>query len=100
MYMAYLPLLWEFMASPGPLVSFGSAARMYATSVVRMVHGIEALSGGTAGIWQVQRLSPPAASAASIAAITRSVTPPLAARKAFTALGTTAPDRRIFPWME
>ena len=46
---------------------------------------------------QVQRLSPPDPSAASIAAITRSVIAPFALRNACTAFGTTVPGRRMLP---
>src|SRR5438270_9050742 len=100
MYIAYLPLLCESATPVGPSESPGSAARIYATSDVRMEQGSEALSAGGAGVWHVQRLSPPAASAASIAANTRSVTPPFALRNASTAFGTTPPVRRIFIWIE
>ena len=46
---------------------------------------------------QVQRLSPPDPSAASIAAITRSVSAPFVWMNAWTALGTTSPGLRMFP---
>src|SRR5829696_10195167 len=94
-YIAYLPLLCE-----SPLGSFRSAIRMYATCEVFPSQGIAVVDPSVDGGGQLQRLSPPDASAASIAAITRSVMAPVAARKAFTAFGTTSPGRRIFPWIE
>src|SRR5579884_4092449 len=90
----YLPLLWE-----SPLVSCGSAIKMYAIRVVRLVQGNSLLASGTGGRAQVHRWSPPAASAASIAAITRLVIAPVAAIKALTAFGTTLPVRIEFAWI-
>src|SRR5215471_18905591 len=77
-YIAYLPLLCE-----SPLVSLRSAIRMYATCAVLASHGIAGASPLAGGGGHEQRLSPPEASATSIAAITRSVIAPFAARKAF-----------------
>src|SRR6266480_4440507 len=71
MYIAYLPLLCE-----SPLVSFFSAIRMYATCAVLPSHGIAGFDPSAGQGGQVQRLSPPDPSAASIAAITRSVIAP------------------------
>src|SRR5438874_8033841 len=78
-YSAYFPLLWR-----SPFVSFGSAINIYATCAVLIVQGIGGALPSAGGGGQVQRASPPDASAASIAAITRSVMAPLLARNAFT----------------
>src|SRR5688500_20080715 len=91
-YIAYEPLLCE-----SPFVSLRSAIVMYATYDVRPSHGIATVNPKGGGGGQVQRLSPPAASAASIAAITRSVSAPFVVRNAATALGTTSPGRRMLP---
>src|ERR1019366_9598337 len=78
-YIAYLPLLCE-----SPFVSFRSAIRMYATCAVLESHGMSGADPSAGGGGQVQRLSPPDASAASIAPIQRSVSAPFAARNALT----------------
>src|SRR5262245_5448550 len=92
MYIVYLPLLCE-----SPLVSFGSAIRMYATCAVLPSQGIAGFDPSVGHGGQVQRLSPPEPSAASIAAITRSVIAPLVLTNAWTAFGTTRPGRRMLP---
>src|SRR5438093_10163239 len=79
MYIVYLPLLCE-----SPFVSLFSAIRMYATCAVLPSHGIAGFDPSAGGGGHSQRLSPPDASAASIAAITRSVIAPFAPRNAFT----------------
>ena len=71
MYIAYLPLLCE-----SPFVSLFSARRMYATCAVFPSHGIAGLPPSSGHGGQLHRLSPPEPSAASIAAITRSVIAP------------------------
>src|ERR1051325_4484006 len=74
-YIVYFPLLCE-----SPFVSFRSAIRIYATCAVLLVHGMPAaVLSGVVG--HVQRLSPPDASAASMAAMTRSVSAPFVERK-------------------
>src|SRR5690242_3708024 len=65
MYIEYLPLLWK-----SPFVSVASAIRMYATCAVLPSHGLAGVDPSVGGGGHVQRLSPPDASAASIAAIT------------------------------
>src|SRR5215467_15725976 len=92
MYIAYLPLLCE-----SPFVSLRSAMRIYATCAVFAVHGMGGVEPSSGGGGHEHRLSPPEASAASIAAITRSVIAPLVARNAFTAFGTTSPGLRMLP---
>src|SRR5262245_4110716 len=92
MYIAYFPSLCD-----SPFGSFFSAMRIYATCAVLPSHAIGGVEPSVGGGGHVQRLSPPDASATSIAAITRSVRLPVLARKAFTAFGTTSPGRRIFP---
>src|SRR5262249_45368933 len=91
-YIVYLPLLCE-----SPLVSPFSAIRMYATCAVFSEHGIAGVDPSVGQGGHVQRLSPPDPSAASMAAITRSVMAPFACRNACTALGTTVPGRRMLP---
>src|SRR3954447_17326098 len=95
MYMEYLPSLCE-----SPLVSVFSAIRMYATCAVLPSQGIAGFVPSEGHGGQVHRLSPPDPSAASMAAITRSVSAPDVRTNACTAFGTTSPGRRIFPWME
>src|SRR4029079_3770075 len=95
MYIVYLPLLCE-----SPFVSVFSAIRMYATCAVFSSHAIFGFVPSVGQGGQVQRLSPPDPSAASIAAITRSVIAPVACRNAWTAFGTTVPGLRMLPWIE
>src|SRR5919197_465631 len=83
-YIAYLPLLCE-----SPLVSLRSAIRIYATCAVFSSHGIFGFDPSVGHGGHVHRLSPPEPSAASIAAITRSVNAPVVLRNACTAFGTT-----------
>jgi hypothetical protein len=66
---------------------------MYATIALRDAHG--PFASGV--LVQLQRLSAPAASAASIAAMTRSVRVPLAPSSARTAFWMTAVPRSVFP---
>src|SRR5438093_12584768 len=86
----YVPLLCE-----SPLVSLFSAMRMYATCDVLPSHGIFDAEPSAGGAGQLHRLSPPDPSAASIAAITRSVIAAEAPTNAATAFGTTSPGRRM-----
>src|ERR1051326_355558 len=65
MYSLYLPSL-----GPVPIVSVGSAIRIYATCAVFASHAILGVAGSL-GSGQTQRLSPPESAAASIAAMTR-----------------------------
>src|SRR5687768_10121839 len=83
-YTEYLPLLCE-----SPFVSLGSSARMYATVDVRPSQAIAGADPSVGHGGQLHRLSPPEPSAASIAAITRSVIVPLVLMNACTAFGTT-----------
>src|SRR5205814_2436605 len=92
MYIVYLPLLCE-----SPSTSFRCAIRMYATCAVFSSHGIFGFDPSAGHGGHVQRLSPPEPSAASMAAITRSVSAPLAFTNAATAFGTTCPGRRMLP---
>ncbi len=67
---------------------------------VRPSHGFFGLLPSVGHGGQTQRLSPPDPSAASIAAITRSVNAPVVLTNACTAFGTTCPGRRMLPWIE
>src|SRR3954449_12362130 len=91
-YIVYLPLLCE-----SPFTSPFSAIRMYATGAVFSEQGIGGFDPSVGHGGHVHRLSPPDPSAASIAAMTRSVIAPVAWTNACTAFGTTVPGRRMLP---
>ena len=67
---------------------------------VLLSHGISGAVPSLGHAGHRHRLSPPDPSAASIAAITRSVIVPCVLMNACTAFGTTLPGRRMLPWIE